>query len=263
MQKVEAVLFAASRRMKLQEIVDLLESKENEIKKALATLKEKYQQQDTALTLLNDDDSWKISLKDEYLPFAEKLMPSTELPKPVIETLAIIAWKNPILQSDLVKLRSAVVYDHIADLEELKLITRSKKGRSYLVKVTDKFYDYFDVPQDKSEELFEDYEMPSESEEENKDFNKGDSFDEKNEEREKRIIEEIKNNKIDPDEIIRKDKEFLDEFDHKLRSIEERSFDADQTLKNIDDSDLQDDDIKNEIEDDIDSEEKEKESQQS
>lgn len=236
-RQVEAILFAASKRMSLEELKELIEeSKDEDIQKALEELAQQYKSQDTSLTLISDDNSWKISLKDEYLPFAESLMPSTDLPKAVVETLAIIAWKNPIMQSDLVKLRSPVVYEHIAELEKLKLITRSKKGRTYVVKVTDKFYDYFDIPQSKAEEMFGQYEEPKaeDLDEESNVFNKGDSFDESADERDKRLIEEIKQNKIDPTAIIKEDREFLENFDERLKEIESQSNQANETLKEMD-----------------------------
>ncbi len=222
-REVEAILFAASKWMQIDDIAKLLETRNPNVVDALNLLKKEYDEKKTALIILNEEDRWKISLKNQYMPLSEKLMPSTELSKSVVETLAIIAWKTPILQADLVKIRSPVVYEHIMELEKLKLIVKIKHGRSYIIKVSDKFYDYFDIPKEQAQEMFEEFIEPIRIEENKKEgvFNKGDSFDESVENTEKRLLEEIKNNKIDPKLIIDNDKDFLSDFDKKLKVIED------------------------------------------
>jgi len=230
-KKIEALLFAASKRLTEEEIANILELKIEDVIKNLNLIKQDYYKKDTSLLITNEDNYWKMTLKDDYLSVAEKLMPSTELPSHVIDTLAVIAWKGPILQADLVKWRSPAVYDHIMELEKIKLITKNPKGRSYVLKVTDKFYDYFDIPQEKVNGLFKDYEGIDNVEEETD----TEIEEESPEEREKKILEEIKANKIDPDLIIKNDKGFLEDFDKKLREIESASFDAGIDLKNNED----------------------------
>ena len=227
---IESLLFASSNRMDLKELSELSEKSEKAVLKALDALETKYLDDSTSLVIHHDEGWWKLGLKSDYLPFAEKLMPSTELARPVVETLAMIAWKSPILQSDLVKLRSPVVYEHIMELEKLHLITRVRKGRSYIVKVTEKFHDYFDIPKEKAESLFKDYVEP-EAEEVDSTFNKGDSFEETDSERDLRLIAEIKNNTIDPSAIIASDKAFLEDFDKRLLEIEKQSRSVDSALK--------------------------------
>jgi len=89
------------------------------IEKGLQDLKKSYGEIETSLMLKEEEKTWKLSLKADYLPLVEKLMPSTDLPKPVVETLAILAWRAPMLQSELIHLRSPVAYEHIAELEKI------------------------------------------------------------------------------------------------------------------------------------------------
>lgn len=248
-KRVEALLFAASKRISVKEIAELLNEKEEVVLISLEKVKKEYDERDTSLVVIKDDEFWKITLKDEFLDISEKLMPSTELPNHIIETLAVIAWKTPVLQSDLVKWRSPSVYEHISELEKLKLITKIPKGRSYVLKVTDKFYDYFDIPQQKAQEMFDEYKEVEEKIQENaKEFNKGDSFDESEDQREKRLIQEIRENKIDPEQIIKEDMEFLNDFDKRLSELESRDVLAEISLANIE----KEDSIENEKEDDED-----------
>ncbi|MGM5483828.1 MAG: SMC-Scp complex subunit ScpB [Nanobdellota archaeon] len=234
-KRVEAVLFASSRRMNEEEILNILKTDKKNVNEALEGLKKKYSENNNSLQIVKENDTWKISLKSDYMPLAENLIPATELPNVVIETLAIIAWKSPVLQSEIVRIRSSSAYDHITQLEKMGLITRSKKGRSYIVKVTDKFYDYFDVPPEKAEEAFKSYNQEEEQpeEEEENEFNKGDSFDKGSFEREKKLMDEIKENKINPDEIINKDEEFLKEFDKKLNQINQNNEEINEKAEKI------------------------------
>ena len=72
-------------------------------------------------------------------------MAETELPKAVLETVAVIAWKAPVLQSEIIKIRNNKAYDHIKELVESGFIAKEKSSRSYKIKLTQKFFDYFDI----------------------------------------------------------------------------------------------------------------------
>jgi len=95
--------------------------------------------------ILQDDDSWKISVREKYLPLVQKIVADTELSKATLETLAVIAYKSPVLQSEVIKIRGSGAYDHISDLLKLGFMTREKAGRSFKLKLAEKFFEYFDV----------------------------------------------------------------------------------------------------------------------
>jgi len=156
-KRVEALLFSSGKRMNVQDIADLSKAKLEEVKKTLFELKIEYEQKDSSLMLIEDGDFWKLTVREQFLPIVEKIVTETELSKTVLETLAIIAFKYPILQSDLIKIRTNKAYDHMAELEEAGYITRQKHGRTKLIKLTDKFFEYFDLPRDKLREQFKDF----------------------------------------------------------------------------------------------------------
>lgn len=74
-----------------------------------------------------------------------------------METLAVIAFKYPILQSDLIKIRTNKAYDHLVELEKSGYITRQKHSRTNLIKLTEKFFKYFDLTEEKLKEQFRDF----------------------------------------------------------------------------------------------------------
>ena len=108
--------------------------------------------------ILQDGDIWKLTIKDQYIDVAKEIGIETELTKTVMETLAVIAYKNPVLQSDVIKVRTNKAYDHLKELEETGYIQRERYGRTRKIKLTQKFFDYFDLPPDSLKEKFKNVE---------------------------------------------------------------------------------------------------------
>ena len=92
------------------------------------------------------------------------MLSDTELDKPTQETLALVAYRNPILQSEIIDMRGNTAYDHIKSLRGLEFITSEKKGRTRLLKLTPKFYDYFDVVDDQLKQKFDEADKKEEAE---------------------------------------------------------------------------------------------------
>ena len=59
--------------------------------------------------------------------------------------MAIIAYKQPVFQAEIIKIRGNTAYDHVKMLRENGFITTEKSGRTRLIKLAPKFYDYFDI----------------------------------------------------------------------------------------------------------------------
>jgi len=145
--KVEAVLFVTSRAMQPIEIAQILETDEEKVENALLDLMFDYSSRNGALEI-DDEDGYIIQVRAEHLDIVEKLCP-VELPPAVIKTLTVIALKEPIRQSYLKEIRPAA-YEHIAQLLEQGLISRSKdkNGRSFNIRTTKKFQEYFKLKGD-------------------------------------------------------------------------------------------------------------------
>ncbi len=156
--KVEAILYAAGKKLPINEIVRLCKLKEDETLAALQELSQHYSTRDSALMIVNEGPFWKISIKEPYIPLIRSIVSETELDKGTLETLAVIAFRYPILQSDVIKLRTNKAYEHMTVLEESGYITRVNHGRSKLIKLTDKFFQYFDLEKEDLKDRFKDFE---------------------------------------------------------------------------------------------------------
>lgn len=154
-KKVESVLFAVGKKMELSEIAKLVGTRDLEIVKgALLELQFDYEQSDRSIHLQNDGDFWKLAVRDRYTPVISKIVTQTELTKTVMETLAVIAYKSPMMQSDLIKIRTNKAYDHLVELEKMGYITRKKKGRTKEIRLAEKFFEYFDIPPERLKDKF-------------------------------------------------------------------------------------------------------------
>ncbi|MEK6904056.1 MAG: SMC-Scp complex subunit ScpB [Nanoarchaeota archaeon] len=145
-KRVEAVLFTTGKLMTLQEIGDAIGAADyNYVKEVLESLKIDYSARESSLSIQHVDDKYKLNIRKEFGQIANKLIGAAELEGPAIKTLAVIAFKNPTLQSEVIKVRGNKAYDHITLLKEQKLVTAEKHGRTNLLKLTPHFYDYFDT----------------------------------------------------------------------------------------------------------------------
>ncbi len=155
-KKIEAILYTTGKFTSLDEIAKLCGFASTElIKQALQELKEEYQQKETSINLEEKNNKFKLNIKKEYQHLTSKLISDLEFNMPVQKTLAIIAYKNPALQSYVIKVRGNKAYDHIKLLKDEGFLLSERSGRTRLLKLTSQFYDYFDVVEDQLKEKFE------------------------------------------------------------------------------------------------------------
>ena len=143
--RIEAVLFVTGRAVDLKEIATILEADEQEVEDAMLSLIVDYSSREGALEI-DDENGYIIQVKDEYMDIVEKLCP-VDISNAVLKTLTVIALKEPIRQAELKDLRGSTAYDHVQELVAKGLISRKKdkNGRSYNLKTTPKFAEYFKI----------------------------------------------------------------------------------------------------------------------
>ena len=144
--RVEAVLYLKGRPISKKNLSEITNADINSIDKALRELKEKYSNSKSAIELNEVNNSYSLELKSTLNEFVEDLLPS-ELRISELRTLATIAIKKKILQSDLIVLRGSGAYDHIKELTNKKFIIKRKQkdGRSYWLSLSEKFFQTFAV----------------------------------------------------------------------------------------------------------------------
>ena len=144
--KIEAVLFTLGKFVSLEELSTYCEiGSVGIVKEALESLKKDYSEKNGSLEIQEHEGKVKLNIKKEFGYLTNKLLSSKEMDSPTTKTLAIIAYKQPVTQNEVIKIRGNKAYDHIKSLKLNNLITAEKKGRTRLLKVTQNFYEYFDI----------------------------------------------------------------------------------------------------------------------
>ena len=118
------------------------------MEEALLELIMDYSSRDGALEI-DDENGYILQVKEEHMDIVEKLCP-VDLKPAVLRTLSVIALKEPIRQTELKDLRGSNVYEHVQELLDKGLISRNrdKNGRSFNLKTTPKFAEYFKLKGD-------------------------------------------------------------------------------------------------------------------
>jgi segregation and condensation protein B len=146
LRTIEAILFVSGKFLSMSELVTLSNLNPVVVKELIEKLKERYEKFDSALEVVEKNDLWKMDVKQEYSHFVTKLATGdAEFSKAEQETLAIVAYKQPIKQSVIIKIRGNKAYEHLDKFESLSLIKRKREGHTSIITLSEDFYDYFNV----------------------------------------------------------------------------------------------------------------------
>ena len=144
LRKVEATLFIAGKFLSLKELVALTDINPIFLRKTLQDLSYKYK--DSGIEIVNKEELWKMDVAKEYVGIVNKLATgNAEFTKAEQETLAIIAYKQPIKQSIVIKIRGNKAYDHIKNFVSMGLLNKKRTGHTSELSLKDEFYDYFNL----------------------------------------------------------------------------------------------------------------------
>lgn len=145
LKKIEAALFLSARWLSVQDLITLTDLNPILLRQLMDRLKERYNDE-SAIDILNKDDSWKMDVKPEHVNMINKMATgSSEFTKAQQETLAVIAYKQPIKQSVIINIRGNKAYEHIKNFISLGLVKAKRAGHTQELSLSEDFYDYFHV----------------------------------------------------------------------------------------------------------------------
>jgi segregation and condensation protein B len=113
------------------------------IDQLLEDLAELFRDPRRGLELHIEDGRALLRVKAAYVNDVAHLAPQQDIPRPILRSLAVIAYNHPMTQSDLVKVRGNKAYNHVQELIERRLITGEEHGRTRLLRVTKEFLRHF------------------------------------------------------------------------------------------------------------------------
>ena len=147
--RLEAILYLKGRPLGLAELAEIAGINRDQAELALITLMTDYAHRDTALEIRQEGQRYSLQLRESLGDLVQSLLP-VDLSTATLRTLATIALKKRILQSELVDLRGSGAYDHIKELLAQEFIERRRQseGRSYWLSLSEKFHRTFAVSAD-------------------------------------------------------------------------------------------------------------------
>ncbi len=133
---IEAILFMSPRSVPIKKIEKSFPEADKEvIKIILSDLIIEYENRNSAVRIVQENDNVEMLLKPEYAKYSLFAV-GKQLTKSELKTLALIALNSPVEQYKITKRRPN---DHIPTLKELGLIQVTKKGRRNILETTKKF----------------------------------------------------------------------------------------------------------------------------
>ncbi len=146
---LECLLFVAHEPLSEKELAQLMELKESEVKELLEVLIQEYEGKSKGIQVLGVGGGYQFSTRPEYFSYVERLYkPQTQsLSRAALETLAIIAYKQPITRAEVEQIRGVKVDSVVNTLMEKRLLQevgrKEGPGRPILYGTSDKFLQYF------------------------------------------------------------------------------------------------------------------------
>lgn len=162
---LEALLFSAQKALTTRELVaavkgagdsdelmpnEFARASEAEVAAALENLKIEYIEQQRAFQLVEKAEGWQLASESAYAPWVRQLFPVAKphrLTPPALETLAIIAYRQPITRADVEAVRGVAVEGVLQSLMERGLVKIAGRaevpGRPLLYETTQFFLEHF------------------------------------------------------------------------------------------------------------------------
>jgi segregation and condensation protein B len=163
---IEALFFSAQKPLATGEIVSAIKDagadddlehpnefakvRDAEVAAAIEQLKIEYIQQQRAFQLVEKPDGWQLVTDPTYGPWVRQLFPGPKparLSAPALETLAIIAYRQPITRADVEAVRGVTIDGVLQTLMERGLVKISGRaeipGRPLLYETTQSFLEHF------------------------------------------------------------------------------------------------------------------------
>ena len=183
---VEAILFAAGGSVETARLASALELDSGEMRDILRRMELRYEEEDRGIRLLELEDAWQLCTKREHYGELIRIVKQPRkytLTEVLLETLSIVAYKQPVTKLEIEKIRG-VKSDHAVNkLVEYGLIEEVGRldapGRPILFGTTEEFLRSFGVSsveelpkaspeqmEDFKEEAEEELGLPAESQEE-------------------------------------------------------------------------------------------------
>ncbi|MGI6215194.1 MAG: SMC-Scp complex subunit ScpB [Christensenellales bacterium] len=151
-QIIEAVLFVTGEPVNIKDIAKNLDFLELDVLHAVESLAAEYESQKRGLVLKKFGDHIQLRTRRMYAPYVEKMLQPVQrqsLSSAALETLAVVAYKQPVTRLDVEMVRGVKCDYSLQSLVNKELIEvcgrKDTIGRPFLYRTTDKFLSHFGI----------------------------------------------------------------------------------------------------------------------
>ncbi len=149
---IEAILFAVGSPVELKNIANAIEMSEELTYQLILQLKDDYIKNKRGFNIIENEDKFQICTNSDYYDVVKKLYEKpqkNELTPTMMETLAIIAYKQPITKAEIDEIRGVSSISPVNKLLEFGLVEEKGRleqiGRPIILGTTDEFLKYFGI----------------------------------------------------------------------------------------------------------------------
>jgi segregation and condensation protein B len=170
---IESLIFASEKPINIEDITSVLEEtleviiSPTEVENAIEQIKEKYSDDNFAIEIILISGGYTFMTKGAYhLTISNYLRQTTnkKLSKAALETLAIVAYKQPVSKSEIESIRGVncdYAVQKLLDKELIEIRGRSESvGKPLLYGASEKFFDYFGINGIQDLPKLKDFELP-------------------------------------------------------------------------------------------------------
>lgn len=149
---IESLLFVSGEPMKLKDIANVIECSIKYTEDLLSEIMFNYEDNSRGIKLININNEYQLVTKPQNSDFIQKILKTNSrqsLSQASLETLAIIAYKQPITRIDIDEIRGVKSDSAVSSLAERGLIEETGRlnvpGRPLLFSTTDEFLKQFNI----------------------------------------------------------------------------------------------------------------------
>jgi len=149
---LEAALFTTEEPLSLRDVARKVMIIERQARELIEELKRRYENEESGI-MLTDIGGYKLVVKPQYISLVSRLTTHSEMSRGLLRVLSLIAFHEPVMQSDIVKSVGNRAYEYIKVLHERGLVRSEKKSRTRILMTTKQFEEYFGVDKEQLKKM--------------------------------------------------------------------------------------------------------------
>jgi segregation and condensation protein B len=152
---VESVIFSASKPVSIDNIKESTGLTTKKIKETLKALIDEYnieRKNETSIEIIKAGNKYAMQIKKKYANQSNQFT-TPDINDNILKTLSLIAFHQPVKQSNLRRMAGQKIYEHVDDLVSMKLVYSKKHGSTEMLTTTKLFPEYFGIDSTKPDEI--------------------------------------------------------------------------------------------------------------